>query len=147
MKLIEELTKEECQTFLNEMFDESVEFERIIFDGDCTDGCGIEYKTKRRINEDKQNIGIVSFSNPELIAWLYENEIDITIPLKQLKIDFIEMDETNSTLFQYAMEINEIVSKYKTDKYNESHDIGNYMMKSAALDEIKQLQKDLIKKI
>lgn len=142
MKRIEELTLDECQTFLDQMFDNSVEFNRIIFENDCIDGCGLEYKVKSH-----DQLGFVSFSNPDFISWLYDNDIDISFSLKQLKFDYNELDETNSILFEYAMKINGVVEKYKPDFFNQDHNIGEYMIKSAALDEIKLIQKDLISKL
>jgi hypothetical protein len=140
MKQIKDLTKDDCQMFLNEMFDNSVEFVEIIFDGVCIDECGIKYKVKSTINDEESYVGIVPFSNPDIIIWLYKNDIDINVPLKLLKIDFIEMDETNATLFQYAMSVNNILNEHPNDLIFPTIDANQ-------LDKIRKIQKELISKI
>lgn len=136
MKKINELTKDECQDFLNETFDDdSIDFNRLIFDPDFTDdeSCGIEYSVSP---ENKKYI--VSFSNPDLITWLYKHDYDLFWPLQQLSVDYTEIDETNSILFEYAMNVNKIVNTYTLPESNDELE---------KLNEIKHLQKDLIGKL
>lgn len=154
MKRLDELTKDECQEFLDEIFeDEKVKYNKMIFDsteGDI-DCCGIEYQYE---NESKS---IISFSNPELIKCLYKHDVDLTIPLKQLQVDFIDMDETNSILFEYVMGVNRILTN--TPKSMELTTLVEGLLyekldqevindiEAERTREIRKLQKDLISKL
>lgn len=148
MKSLTELTKEEYQSFLNDIFDGSVEYNGLKLE---SNNDGIEYLFK-----SDESVRLISFSNPELISWLYKKDVDITIPLKQLKYDYVEMDESNSILFEYAMDVNRLIN----DKYYEGmqkHADGikdatiATTMKLALLNEkfseIKDLQRELISKM
>jgi hypothetical protein len=133
MKKIEELTKDECQIFLNEIFDDGVEFSDI-------NESGIEYTVKG-------NKRLLTFSNPELLILLYENDIDLTKPLEQLRCDYMEMDETNSTLFEYVMEVNGVINN--VDPVFESIAMKEVAdeWRSDEFRKIRKLQKDLISKL
>lgn len=133
MKTFEELTPDECQTFLNEMFEDvETKFEKLILE---PNDMAIEYSVKS-INMDKCYL---SFSNPDFLLWMYKHDFDITSPLKYLKYEYNEMDETNSILFEYAMEVGRIIQN--------SHKEFDYEQTDHTLIEIEKLQKDLVKKI
>ena len=120
MKRIEDLTKEDYQTFLDKMFENSVEFNRLILTEEDNER-GIEYKVKKGLHK-----GIVSFGDPELVEWLYKKEIDITMPLELLKLNYMEIDETNSTLFQFVMGVTRIMNidnLWDEEKYSEIGDL------------------------
>lgn len=147
MKKIEELTSEECQIFLNEMFEDiNAKFERIILDP-LNEKTGIEYSV------ESMDMGkcYIPISNPDLLIWLYKQDVDITEPLNYLKYDYNEMDETNSILFEYAMEIGKEIQKEREHLYLIK---GIQELSGGINDEyhypyykIEKLQKDLIKKI
>lgn len=137
MKKIEELTAEDCQSFLNELFEDvDTKFEKFTTLPSESNEMGIDYSIKSM----DMNKCHISISNPDLLIWLYHNEIDMTIPLKQLKYEYNDMDETNSILFEYAIEIGRIIQKehYSTDKRENL----NMIMES-----IEKIQKDLVNKI
>ena len=138
MKRLNELTIDECQIFLNEIFeDDNVKFNKMIFEtnkeGDI--GCGIEYQYE---NEHKN---VIPFSNPDLITCFYKHDVDLTIPLKQLRVDFIDMDEKNSILFEYAMDINKVLRQH--GPINKTFREAFY----SGMDKIEKLQKELIDKL
>jgi len=150
MKKIEELTNDECQSFLNELFEDvDIKFEKIITEPNQDDTMGIEYSIE---SMDMKNC-YISVSDPDLLIWLYNNDVDISVPLEQLKYEYNEMNETNSILFEYAMEIGRIIQKDAEEPKNlnwqETHDklmtLGNPIKEK--YDEIKKIQKDLINKI
>ncbi len=141
MKRIEDLTREDCQEFLNEMFDNSVEYTKTIYEADEIESCGIEYNAKDDVTPCHNEKCLVSFSNPELISWLYKHDVDLTTPLQQLKYDYIEMDETNSILFEYAMNINKVLNENIPDDLYQGQ--GN----KKKIERIKETQKDLISKL
>jgi hypothetical protein len=155
MKQLEDLTKDECQKFLDNLFEEeNVEYIRMVFESENKniDCCGIEYNIKNELDSKWQHTRIVSFSNPELIIWLYKHNVDITIPLKHMMFDFIDMDETNSILFEYVMSVNKIINEYLSikpvDSVNETaflQEMGPIFV--TGINKIKRLQKDLIKKL
>lgn len=132
MRKIEELKKDDCQIFLDKIFDSNVKFNKLNLECQSIDECGIEY-----VFNDKN--GLVPFSDPDLITWLYNNNFDISIPLFQLKVLYAEMNEINSTLFEYAMNVSDI-SKVKFD----GNDILGYIRE---IEKINNLRKELINKI
>jgi hypothetical protein len=146
MKTIEELTKDECQEFLTENFEGSVEFSKLIFDPNFADdeSYGIEYTI---VPENKKYI--VSFSNPDLLIWLYKHDFDMIRPLRQLAVDYTEIDETNSVLFEYAMNINRVMNDYSNaNVVNERavlQELGPLFAEE--INKIKELQKELISKL
>lgn len=85
--------------------------------------------------------------NPDFILWLYKNNIDITLPLKYLVSDYFEIDEMNSILFEFVMEINRIIKlraqniNILIEKYSDDDMLKNI------LEEIIIKQKELINKI
>jgi len=139
MKKIEELTKEDCQKFLLEVFgDKNILFNRLILKADLSveESCGIEYNVKNELSPDTNQKFIISFSNPDFLSWLYKNDFDLTDPLYQLKFDFAEVDEANSALFEFAMGVNKIMMHSSIDEND-----------AERLNEIKSLQKELIYKL
>ena len=137
MKNLNELTNEEYQSFLDGIFD-GVEYTGLVFETDSVniDCCGVEYKMKDKIKR------ILSFSNPELIIWLYSKEVDLSIPLRQLRYDYVELDETNSILFEYAMDINRVLTK---DLVSDARFSGSEEIEK--IKAIKTIQKELVSKI
>jgi hypothetical protein len=147
MKKFEELTPEECQSFLNELFDETdTEFKQLITQPE--ENMGIEYSVK---SEDFDGGHChVSITNPELLTWMYQHEVDMIMPLTRLKYDYIEMDETNSVLFEYAMEVGKIINEYTSSDRPEYpnpllHEMGPVYAKD--LEAIVKIQKDLINRL
>jgi len=132
------------------MFDESADFIRLILEPDFSkdETIGIEYSIKNDLAPSLTKRYIISFSNPDLLIWLYNNDFDLTEPLNQLRYDYTEIDETNSVLFEYAMNTNRIISSYSVLENDESvGPMDSYLMKSRGLDQIKGLQKELINKL
>lgn len=140
MKNLKELSNEDYQSFLDTMFD-SVEYTGLIFETEDIniDSCGLEYVKKDDSSKLKR---ILSFSNPELIIWLYENDADLSIPLRQLKYDYVEMDEINSILFEYAMNINRVLNKNLV-----VNEVYQGQEEKHKIEAIKNIQKELISKI
>lgn len=143
MKKFNELTSEDCQNFLDELFeDEHVIFKRVVEE----DSPGIEYDA----HEYTDNISI---SNPELLCWMYKNKVDLTIPLNNLKYEYNEMNETNSVLFEYAMDIKKILNEYsdvfntKRESKNEFFDQEMGPTYAKEIEMIIKLQKELITKL
>jgi hypothetical protein len=143
MKKFNELTPEDCQSFLDELFeDDQITFKRVIDEPTMDETPGIEYTTHEQSDT-------ISISNPELLTWMYQNNVDLTQPLENLKYEYTEMDETNSILFEYAMEINKIIKEYSNilDMNNTAllQEMGPTYAKD--LDAIMRLQKELINKL
>jgi len=152
MKKIEELTKEECQEFLVEMFDNPlIEFSRIIMDPDFSkdESYGIEYFITNELKPENKQKYIVSFSNPFLLKWFYKHDIDLTMPLETLKYDYTDMDETNSVLFEFAMGVNRVINEYAAGGIIKDRAVLQEMgpVFAEELNEIKGLQIELINKL
>jgi hypothetical protein len=145
MKNFNELTPEDCQSFLYELFeDEQVLFKRII--EEKTEDPGIEYETH-------DSMDTISVSNPDLLCWMYKNNVDLTMPLNNLKYEYNEMDEMNSVLFEYVMEINKILNRiyarnkfYLKDFKNEQNQ-KIWHIYSKDFEDMMIIQKELINKI
>lgn len=165
MKNLGELTNDECQDYLRNTFGDDAKFIRLISDSKDIDANGIEYELsdKYKFNESKR---VLYFSNPDVISWLYKNDVDISLPLKQLKSEFIDLDETNSILFEYAMEVNKILTKEKKidERTEDTLSFAPYIPGSPVIDpmdilmsrndkyqeiynELKKTQKEMINKI
>lgn len=141
MKKLNELTKEDCQSFLDELFEDSnAEFKDLILPESNEMISGIEYSIKSEDFDGGDRY--VSISNPELLTWMYEHDVDISTPLTQLKYEYNEMDETNSILFEYAMEIGKILNEPQAPEARYSGSEEKEKIKK-----IKDLQKSLINKI
>jgi len=145
MKKIEELTPEECQSFLDELFEDvDTKFENIIINPKPGESMGIEYS----IDSMDMNKCYISISNPDLLIWLYNNNVDISVPLEQLKYEYNEMDETNSVLFEYAMEIGRIIQKENAEwKKIDEKTMYKSKFTKEKYEAITKIQKDLINKI
>ena len=145
MKKINELTKEDCQDFLNLYINLKEKDEKVNYIKDTK----IEIKDFI-INEESRS-GIIKYSlndaheytmpicNPYFIEWLYKNDIDITIPLNQLKCDYDELDETNSILFEYAMDVNKILK--------DAQQANKDLIDIDQINKMKKLQKEMINKL
>lgn len=123
MKKFEEITLEDYQSFLKNKFNDNFVY--------INSSNSIKNEITYKIND---KIGTLSFSDPDFILWLYEKEYDITSPLKNLILDYIEIDEFNSVLFEYAMEVNRLINK--------TNNSDNFKIK-----EMKKIQKELAYKI
>ena len=150
MKKIEELNKIDWQDFLDRMFDNTVEYSRTILSPNYgkDESCGIEYLHKSELISTIHQKNIISFSNPELISWLYEHEVDLTLPLKQLKYDFIDLDETNSVLFEFVMGVNKVMKDIPVSDSNNKpflEEMGPVYADELNL--IRKLQRELISKL
>jgi hypothetical protein len=153
MKSIEDLTREDWQDALRVLFDNnSIEYSRTILkpDYNIDESCGIEYSVNNELMPLHKQKCMISFSNPELLAWLYENDVDLTLPLQQLKFDFIDLDETNSILFEFVMGVNKIINDFsechlKPEETVILHEMGPVLAEE--LNKIKELQKELINKL
>ena len=76
MNNIEDLTREDWQDALRVLFDnDSIEYSRAILkpDYNIDESYGIEYSVKNELVPLQKQKCMISFSNPELLAWLYEN--------------------------------------------------------------------------
>ena len=150
MKKIEELNNVDWQDFLTRMFDNTVEYSRTILSPNYSkdESMGIEYFHENELASTIHQKNIISFSNPELISWLYENEVDLTLPLKQLKYDFIDLDETNSVLFEFVMGINKVMKEIPVPDTNNTpllQEMGPVYANE--LNSIRKLQRELIGKL
>jgi len=134
MKKIEELKSEEWQMFLDMIVKDS-SFTQTIMNDVAWEYNGVEYTYEQ---ENEKISDFIPFYDPELLLKLYENKIDITVPLEQLKIFYKNIDNTNSLLFEYAMEVNRIINIY--EKSNEHQE------KIDEIAEIKKLNKIIIKR-
>jgi len=134
MKKIEELKSEEWQMFLDMIVKDS-SFTQTIMNDVAWEYNGVEYTYEQ---ENEKISDFIPFYDPELLLKLYENKIDITVPLEQLKIFYKNVDNTNSLLFEYAMEVNRIINIY--EKSNEHQE------KIDEIAEIKKLNKIIIKR-
>jgi len=78
---------------------------------------------------------------------MYKNEVDISTPLNDLKYEFNNITETNSVLFEYAIEINKIVNDYN---FCGKIDIDKIVLQEMGpilaeeLNKIKNLQAELV---
>jgi hypothetical protein len=118
MKQLEEIKIDQWQTFINQITQDDTVVTQVLTSEDDLMLNKIIYVYQR----DGENItDSVSFSNPDLISVLYKNNIDITMPLNQLKYDYIEMEKTNTTLFEFVMEINRIIKMNKNNMENKDN--------------------------
>ena len=49
-----------------------------------------------------------------LVAGFIKHDYDLIRPLRQLSVDYTEIDETNSILFEFAMNVNSVINDYST---------------------------------
>jgi hypothetical protein len=112
MKQLNEIKIDQWQTLINQIRQDDTVVTQVTVDNNDLMLNEIKYVYQK----DGENVtDSVSFSNPDLISLLYENDIDITMPLNQLKYDYAEMEKTNTTLFEFAMEINRVIKINKSN--------------------------------
>lgn len=112
MRKLEEVKNEEWQTFLDTIVEGST-FTQTIVNDTFADMNGIEFIYEY---EGESVSDILPLCEPRLIMKLYESDIDITLPLKQLNVIYTEMDKTNAVLFEYAMGVNRILEMYENSE-------------------------------
>lgn len=136
---INELNEKDFQSALKDLMGVNTKFIDILYN-DEKNIIGIKYQNKEKINH-------LMIDNPDFILWLYKNNIDITSHLKYLVSDYFEIDEMNSILFEFVMEINRIIKlraqniNILIEKYSDDDMLKNI------LEEIIIKQKELINKI
>lgn len=109
MRKLEEIKSEEWQIFLDSVVKDAT-FTQITINDMIVDINGIDYT----INYEGENVNdFIPLCDPELIIKLYKSNVDITMPLNQLKTIYNEMDNTNAVLFEYAMEVSRALDMYK----------------------------------
>lgn len=143
MKKLEELTNEVCQKFLD-LSNSGKKFLKLELNENEK---GIMYQMDEKID-------LIPFYNFDLINWLYENEYDITLPLKELEYEYVELDETNSILFEYAMGVNMALYKEPLEEIDSGYnnvnigiDTSRLSSSNKIIEKIKKLQQELIEKI
>lgn len=114
MRNLEDVKSEEWQEYIN-IIAKGAKFKQTIFNNQADSTfeiAGIEYE----YNYENESVSdLIPFCEPTLITKLYENNIDITMPLQQLNIIYTEMDKTNAVLFDYAMNVNRILNMPEID--------------------------------
>lgn len=113
MKRINEITTNDCQKILVELFGKSkAHFEDLIeLNGNVK---GIRYTLPNKIYtpENKQTFSLI-FNDPEVLPKLYHMEYDISEPLNEMRHEYLEMDELNNIFFEHITSIEEILNDKK----------------------------------
>lgn len=89
----------------------------------------------------------LSIGDPDLISWLYEKDVNIKESLQKLRAEYYQIDELNSILFEYVMEINRIIKMRGENIINLIDKYQNDETLSFIFKEILNQQKELIKKL
>jgi len=112
MRKLEDLKSEEWQNYLDTMVKNS-SFTQTITSGVDWKENGVEYTY---IKENEKIKDYVPLYDVNLITKLYQDNVDITIPLNDLKEAYNEMDYTNTVLVEYFMEVSRLLKMNQNEK-------------------------------